>query len=551
MVNHEEQHRRRDDVARRRCGAALAELYKALKAMGFYPPGHPLRSESLRLAFGLLREAAGEEPLLLEVGKGGFTSAGGDAAIENSPMAQSLARELFIRRVRRLAFLVDLSSADLESFLTLLTLDHRSIPVAGGMESLMAQRGITTIWANEIDLTVIGRKRQEIQESFAAAGHSPGSPDAGAFQYVAAAPEGEAAISSTSAEFHAEVAQEQAAADPEELIELMARETDDERYRELARAFAKECGRLQEGGEFERLMPLLDRLLQQAEDGGMGIARRGCALLAFERAVGEGMLAYLVQRLEAQGAKEGECILAFFAELGSRGAAPLAARLRCVEDARSLKNLAAGLMAVGEESVPLVVELLSEGRGPVVQAAAGILGEIGTSGCVTELRRCLVHPDEGVRRESLRSLARIGGPEAEEAIIGCLDPSCDQAIRRLAAVSLGALRSVGALEPLLAVVAEGDIFLRTFLLKKDALAALGRIGDRRAVPLLVELLGSRRWFFRRRNEELRCLAATVLGQIGDPAFLPLLAALKAKGGRLGEACGAAADAIGQRGGSHG
>ncbi len=556
MVNREEQHKRRDDVAPRRRGAALAELHKALKAMGFYPAGHPLRTESLRLAFNALREAVGEEPLMLTVGKGGFAP-DGEAAVDDIPMAQALARELFIRRVRRLAFLSDLSLTDLESFLSLLSLDHRSIPSTGGMETLMAQRGITTIWANEIDLTAIGRKRQEIQDSFAAAGHGP---LVGAWQpgedFLNSVEESEldSALSAISAaESHAEGAPEQQAATPEELINLMARESDDERYREFARIFAKECVRLQDSGEFERLLPLLELLLQQANDGGMGLARRGSALLAFDQAVGEGVLTFLVQRLEAQGDTEVDRLLPFFAELGFRATAPLAARLRCAEVARSLKNLASGLVAVGEDGVEPVLELLSDGRGPVVQTAAEILGEIGTVGCVAELRRCLGHHDEGVRREAFRSLVRIGGPEAEEAIIACLDTSRDPVLQHLAAVSLGALRSGRAVEPLLAVVTRGDLFLSTFSLKKVAIAALGKIGDRQAVPALAAVLGSRHWFSRRRGEELRYLAASALGQIGDPAALPLLSMLAAKGGRLGAACDAAAGAIEQRQGgeSHG
>lgn len=552
MVNRGEQHNRRDDAASRRRGAALAELHKALKAMGFYPAGHPLRAESLRLAFVSLREAVGEEPLLLAIGKGGFTRSDGEAAVEDNPMAQALARELFIRRVRRLAFLTDLSLADLESFLGLLSLDHRSIPSAGGMEALMAQQGITTIWANEIDLTAIGRKRQEIQESFAVAGYDPLAGEA-SLNPPAGADAGSTLAPVPAEEFQAEGNPEQAAASPEDLMTLMAREPDDDRYRELARAFVNECGRLHEGGEFERLLPLLELLLRQAHDGGTGLARRGSALLAFDQAAGEGMVNFLVQRLEAQGAMEGERLLPLFAQLGSRAAAPLVARLRCAEGVRTLKSLASALVAVGDEGARPVVELLADSRAPVVQAAAEILGEIGSRGCEAELRKCLGYPDQGVRREALRSLARIGGPDAEEAIIDCLDPSRAPLLRRMAAVSLGALRCARAVEPLLAVVAEGDLFLRSFPLKKDALVALGKIGDRRAVPPLVALLGSRHWFSRRRGEELRCLAATVLGQVGDPALLPILGELAAKGGRLGAACVAAAGAVEQRqrGGSHG
>ncbi|CAG0969887.1 HEAT repeat domain-containing protein [Geobacter sp.] len=557
MVKRVEQHCSGNDGAPRRRGAALTELHRAHKVMGFYPAGHPLRAESLRLAFSALHDAIGEEPLLLVVGKGGFTSSDGGAAVEDNPMAQSLARELFIRRVRRLAFLPDLSSGDLEAFLALLSLDHRSVPSAGGMEALMARRGITTIWANEIDLSAIGRKRQEIEEI--RAGSSGPSfaedlPDGGAFLDSSGRADAGSLLSTVPMEeTRGERAGEEGDLGPEELIALMAREPDDERYREFARAFVKECHRLQAGGEFERLLPLLDLLLRQANDGGEGLARRGSALLAFDQAAGEDMVDFLVQRLEAMHGTEDDRLLPLLAQLGSRAAVPLVASLCGAEGTRALRNLAAGLVAVGEEGAPLLVELLADGRGHVVQMVAAILGEIGHGGCVAELRRCLGHPDERVRREALRSLGRIGGPDATEAIIDCLGAAGDPVLRRQAAVSLGALRSVRAVEPLFAVVAERDLFLRTLPLKKDALAAIGRIGDRSAVSSLVALLGRRPLFFRRRWEELQCLAAAVVGLIGDPATLPLLAGLEAAGGRLGTACGAAARAIEQRqnGASHG
>lgn len=546
-----EQRRRIDDGGGRRRNSALAELHRALKVMGFYPAGHPLRAESLRLAFDALRDAVGSDPLMLSVGKNGFAASDGAAFAEQTPMMLSLARELFIRRVRRLAFLPGISPSDMEAFLALLSLDHRSIPSAGGMETLMANRGITTIWVNEIDLTAIDRKRQEMEASLAesmdmpAAGEQPDDlppsfAKGDAVPEPAAPPPGENGT-------------EQVAVSLEELVALMAREPDDERYRELARDFVKECGRLQSAGEFERLLSPLEILLQHAGDERAGLARRGSALLAFDQAVGEAMVDFLVRRVETQGAMEGVRLLPLFAELGVRTAPPLVKRLCCAETGRPLKNLAAALVAVGEEVGPLLVPLLDDGRGHVVQAVAEIIGEVGYGGCVAQLKRCLGHADEGVRREALRSLIRIDGPESEEAIIDCLASSRDQVLRRLAAVSLGAIKGDRAVEALLVVTAQRDSFLRTLSLKRDALAALGRIGDRRAVPVIAGLLGSRHWLSPRRGEELRCLAAAALGQIGDPSVMPLLSELAAKGGRVGLACVAAAGAIEQRqkGVSHG
>lgn len=552
MVKSDAQRRRSDDGDSRRRNSALAELHRALKVMGFYPAGHPLRAESLRLAFDALRDAVGSDPLMLSIGKGGFAASDGSAFVEQTPMMLSLARELFIRRVRRLAFLPGISASDMEAFLALLSLDHRSIPSAGGMETLMAKRGITTIWVNEIDLTAIDRKRQEIEASLAeatampVAGEQPDEQSPPSFARGDTVPE-------SAMPPPGEHGMEQVAASLEEIVALMVREPDDERYRELARDFLKESGRLQAAGEFERLLPPLELLLQHAKDERVGLSRRGSALLAFEQTVGEAMVDFLVRRVEAQGAMEGVRLLPLFAELGFRTAAPLVRRLCCAETGRPLKNLAAALVAVGEEAGPLLVPLLDDDRGHVVQAAAEILGEIGYGGCVAQLARCLGHPDEGVRREALRSLIRIDGPESEEAIIDCLASSRDQVLRRLAAVSLGTIRGDRAMEALLAVAAQRDSFLRTLPLKRDALAALGRIGDRRAVPVIARLLGSRHWLSPRRGEELRCLAAAALGQIGDPSVMPLLSELAAKGGRVGLACVAAAGVIEQRqkGVSHG
>lgn len=535
------------DAPRRR-GVALAELHKALKAMGFYPPEHPLRGESLRTAFRSLGDAMDGEPLALTVGKGGFTTADGAAPVQDAPLVQALARELFIRRVRRLTFLPELSFDDLEAFLDLLSIDHRSVPLAGGMEPLMVERGIASIWANEIDLSVIYRKRQEAEEALAASsGMPPAQGGADADPPSADAGAGGSAPSPSPEASDADVSGE-----PETIIGLMAREPDDDRYRDLARNFEKGCERLQSGGEFERILPLLVLLLQQANSGGASPGRRETGLRALQRVAGDGMLDFLVRRLEKGGGGEENGALVILAALGAGAVERLLARLDRAEGVRAHRNLAAGLVAVGDEGVPLLLARLRDERPSVVQTVAEVVGEIGHSGCVPQLCRCLGHRDERVRREALRSIARIGGPEAEDALIAQLGPLGDPLLRRQVVISLGAIRSSRALQPLLAVVTERDHFLRSLPLKKDALAALGRIGDRGAVPLLLELLERRPWLCRGRWEELRCLAATVLGQLGDDAALPLLAEFSGESGPLGAACRGAVDAIlNQNGASHG
>jgi hypothetical protein len=328
----------------------------------------------------------------------------------------------------------------------------------------------------------------------------------------------------------------------EALLARMENEQDDERYRELARNLVRECGNLRAREEYERLLPLVGGLLHQGVDEGQSLVRRGYALLAFEQVAGGAMTEFLARRVEERGGEEQDLLHAIFRELGPQAVGPLVERLSLAQGLGARKSLAAALVAVGEEAVNLLAAKLRSDQWYVVRNVAAILGEIGFAGSVGELRECLGHPDWRVRREAVRSLAAIGGPEAEDALLA-LVADRDPAMRRQAVVSLGALRSVWGVEPLCAILAERDPFLRSLPLKKEAVVALGRIGDRRAVPCLTELLHGHHWLVRRRWEDLRIAAATALGQLGDPAPLGLLDRLAAKRGHLSDACREAAEVI--------
>jgi hypothetical protein len=102
-----------------------------------------------------------------------------------------------------------------------------------------------------------------------------------------------------------------------------------------------------------------------------------------------------------------------------------------------------------------------------------------------------------------------------EALVARLGPGQPTDVRMEAARALGASRDPRALEPLLAALGDDNRDVRW-----AAIEALGELGDRRAVPRLVEYL--------KRPEAYRWgkrLAASALGAIGDPAAVEPLAAL--------------------------
>lgn len=523
----------------RQYAAVLAELHRALKAMTFYPVGHPQRAEVLARAHAALRDSLWGAELVLVAGRSGFVASEGGAFVEPTTMTQALARELFIRRVKRLTILPDLSESDLSVFLTLLTMDHREIHEAGGMEALMAQLGLTTIWVNEVDMEEILRKKAAVDSARVEAGDVNESADSAADEDDAGeerCAEGIEAAGTTPEDERLEA---------EDILVRMNREANDDRYRELARLLPARCAELVARGEFERIFRVLVDLHRHAKSETVSIARRGYALLAFEKAAGGPVLQFLVRRLEERG-EDRETLGELFREIGAPAATILVERLTLAESRNVRKLIIEALVAVGEEAVGLLVDHLGDNRWYVVRNAAVILGEIGEPASAESLRSCLSHGDERVRREALRSLVKIGGEGAEEIIVDLLVVE-DDLMKRHAVISLGLLKSRRAVEPLCSLVERRDPFGRSLALKRDVIQALGRIGDRRAVPSLLRLLEHRPWFGRRSWDDVRMAAVTTLAQIGDPAALGILDALAMKDGMLAVASADAAEDIRRRG----
>lgn len=513
----------KDDAAHL-LGTALTDLHKALKALSFYPAGHPLRGENLGTAHGSLARLLAGQELTLHVSRKGFVNNAGDPLPDVSPMAQSLARELFIRRIQHLTFMADLTDTDLQSFLLLLALDHQQVHAAGGMEKLMSQRGITTIWPNEIDLSVIWQKRQELE---AVQEEAEEEGDAGSLNEDLTPPEAQ------------EEAREYSL---HELLSLMKKESDDNRYLQLARTLIGKTETCKGTGDFAPLLPVMQGLLEQTDDLGKSTIQREYASFSLEQVTAGPATDFLLQQLEQRDPSSSEMIYRVLRQLGTKVVYVLVQRLCIASSLLARKALATAIVKIGPAAIPPLVAALQDERWYVVRNMVAILGEICSQECVGELQHAVGHADPRVRKETIRSLLNIGGKEAESTIIGMLDDR-DITIVKQAILSLGLMKSQLAIQPLIGIVAQRDLFMKSLPLKKEAIQALGRIGDRRATPYLTGLLQSWHWFAWSRWQELKTAAAAALGQLGDEAAIPALKARMSAGGGLGRACGEAVDNI--------
>ena len=100
----------------------------------------------------------------------------------------------------------------------------------------------------------------------------------------------------------------------------------------------------------------------------------------------------------------------------------------------------------------------------------------------------LSSPDSEVRLSAATELGRIGepAPEAVAALVKALDDADDK-VRVQAAISLGWMQAKDSVPALIAKAHQND----DLPLKRRAVQALGQIGDDRAVPAVMDALGSR------------------------------------------------------------
>lgn len=500
----------------------LVELHRAVKGAGFYPQGHPARTEALQRVFDAFTGMVAERELVLTVSRQGIAHDG--EGVEGNSMVLQLAHECFIRRVSSITFMQDLVIADLEGFIRLLNGDPHKIAAAGGFAHQLEKAGVTTVWINEKDLDVIWEKRA--LASFGAPGDGERGFDD--LEIAAAAEEAPDRKSVT------------------EILELMAQEKGDARYQALGRDI---LDRMQENPHETPLLPVLSELLRQYQEQERSLPQREYALFVLKQ-LADSADRVLLAPLESRTFRDKESIHRILAVLGGKGAYWLIQRICLAPGLYERKALATALVSIGPPAIAPTLAMLNDERWYVVRNMVSILGELRCSECIGDLKKPLYHDDVRVRKEAVRALMKMGGEEAETTLIPILEEDDDGLVRH-AILALGLMRSRQAVPALLWLLERRDLLLKGLEVKKELLVALGRIGDRRATAPLLKLLKPKGWPVLGRWLELKIAVAAALGVLGDETALPTLTALSAGSGALAEACREAQDAIERLSGGEG
>jgi HEAT repeat protein len=251
--------------------------------------------------------------------------------------------------------------------------------------------------------------------------------------------------------------------------------------------------------------------------------------------------------MEQSDALSHDAFLAILKATGPVAVSLTVEKMGATENLAVRKMLSTLLVGLGESAVPALLEMMGDKRWYIVRNLSAILGDIGTHEAVSELQKCLQHSDIRVCKEAIRSLAKIGGGDAETAIIDVLHGN-DLSLFPQVIASLGGMKSRKALVELMHIVCSRDLFLKHLPLKIDALGAIAMIGDRRVVPIVTDILARGHIVVPGRWKQFKIAIAGCLARLGDSRALPVLKKKASGSGELGRACAEAVDTIERMGG---
>ncbi|WP_224983263.1 HEAT repeat domain-containing protein [Geomonas agri] len=516
------------------CQKALAETSKALKAFSFYPENHPLRSQILSSAYEAITNLVRHAPVTLIVQRGGFAIAGRPETIESNPMTKALAQELFARELQRLTFLPEVSQTDLSALLSALAVPPQKIAEEGGVAGMLARNGISAVMVNQIDVSAVYTKKTVAQTE-----EEAGESGAEVIEERAA----EAAPAPGNA------AGQTSEPGIDQILAALVAETDEERYRQLARLLLKKALPLKLEGNCDRLYVVLSHLADQQADPDKSTVCRDAAHTALQQLILGEMAEHLLNHLEDVDFPAKEAICRMLRLSGPEVVDAVVRRLTASGSRAARKALGTALVRIGVQAQPQLLVLLKDARAQVVQMAVAILAEIGNREAVKGLALTAYHPESRVRMESIRALARIGGMEATGVLLSLVQEG-DEATALQAISCLGSCRNQAALEPLLRLAGKRDLRGKLHALQMEALRAIGCIGDRRALDALFKLVRRRCLIGTTRRLEQKLVAVDAIAALGGEQARGFLQRYASGTGELAEAAAAALQAMAQREATH-
>lgn len=310
-----------------------------------------------------------------------------------------------------------------------------------------------------------------------------------------------------------------------ELVSAFDREDDYQSFCNMAQAASRMAQLYMKTGRAEQAGTILDLLMSaSSEESGKGEELRKFAGETVSGLMGpEGMIDPEALLLEPDPDKRLKTIRAL-AAMGPDALAPLVDLVKDRGAVEFRDRALEALQLAGEPGIAAIVREL-DGENPwyIYRNMLNVIAELRLVQGLPQVSALAGSPDERIRREAIRTLARVGSRESLGVVMNAANDA-SLAVRRTAVRVLGLFGDASA-APFLLDIINGQGMRgkeEDHAVTEAACLALGDLRDSSFVPQLEELIGKGGFFKKGRPDEIRAAAAIALGTIGDPSAIPVL-----------------------------
>lgn len=311
--------------------------------------------------------------------------------------------------------------------------------------------------------------------------------------------------------------------------EVLSPETELPEFNDTVRSVEKTLDGLLENGEFQSSFMIVKFIRQLEQSYREKSPRRSSRLAeAVNRAADSERIKLIVAALNKDEQMDLKWARAYLGSLHWNSIFNILNMLGELRAYQTRRMTCDVLAAFGKEHFQMVTRGLRDHRWYVVRNVVGVLGRIGNPKAIPYLKDTIKHEESRVRRETIRALELMGGPEAARVMLLALD---DPSTRlRIKAVNLiGKTGEKAALEPLSEMMKSKHFKEKSEEEKKAVLFSLAEVGKDQVVPALGKIARKRSWFGRQKDQDAKILAIKALGLIDTAGSRHTLEELSRKG----------------------
>ncbi|MCZ6508244.1 MAG: HEAT repeat domain-containing protein, partial [Acidobacteria bacterium] len=296
------------------------------------------------------------------------------------------------------------------------------------------------------------------------------------------------------------------------MLEVLRNESDDDDYLALVLELERALPDLIVDGQYIAAEEILKALATDlVPSSGRTDIQREAARDVLIHFCNQHTLREVVRNLAGKQRTQIDAATRIFSSLGPM-AVPALLEALSQEASRPIRvHLLGMLAAIGDHALPEIRKHLRDKRWFFVRNLVWIIGEIGDARFVSHLGVIVNHPDVRVRRETVRSTAKLHHEAAIQVLLSAIEDS-DHGVQLLAIRGLGRPGAHGAVERLCELLRRPNLTGNNTDIIRTAAIALGRIGSPAATPDLKKLT-RRPILFRKRRIQARDAAAWALATL--------------------------------------